>query len=136
MIESVKVLLWGYVAEPTQLSVRALKVDASFDEVAASETQEQGDLDGVNLTDGLVVDGYHHFLIEHLSQGVRVKFDQHVRRISHSSEGVTVRTADGQMYEADYVIVTAPIGVLQRSEEEGVSRRPARIQWTVKSRWS
>ena len=68
-----------------------------------------------------MVDGYHHFLIEHLSQGVQVVLDQPVRRICHTSEGVTMQTADGQLREADYVIITAPIGVLQRGEDEGVA---------------
>ena len=36
VIESLKVLLWGYVADPRSLSVRALKVDASFDAAAAA----------------------------------------------------------------------------------------------------
>jgi hypothetical protein len=76
-----QVLLWGYVAETSNLSVRALKVDASYDAVAASEITEsgQGDLDGVNLSDGLVVDGYHDFLIDHLGKDIHVLLNQTVR---------------------------------------------------------
>lgn len=36
-----------------------------------------------------------------------------VREIQQSKNGVTVKTEDGSEYEANYVIVSASIGVLQ-----------------------
>jgi polyamine oxidase len=36
-----------------------------------------------------------------------------VREISYSSTGVTVKTEDNSTYQADYVMVSASLGVLQ-----------------------
>ena len=59
LVDSFKVILWSYVAPTSALSMRALKVEAKVDEIAAAEQgTEQGQLAGVNLADGLVVDGY------------------------------------------------------------------------------
>jgi polyamine oxidase len=38
---------------------------------------------------------------------------QVVREISYSSTGVTVKTEDNSTYQADYVMVSASLGVLQ-----------------------
>ena len=39
--------------------------------------------------------------------------------VTHSDEGVSVETADGKTHEADYVILTVPLGVLKRDETAG-----------------
>jgi polyamine oxidase len=38
---------------------------------------------------------------------------QVVREISYSGTGVTVKTEDGKVYTADYVMVSTSVGVLQ-----------------------
>ncbi|CAN1787768.1 Polyamine oxidase 1 [Linum perenne] len=43
----------------------------------------------------------------------RLKLNQVVREIQHSRNGVTVTTEDGCVYEANYVILSVSIGVLQ-----------------------
>ncbi|CAN0917315.1 Polyamine oxidase 1, partial [Linum grandiflorum] len=43
----------------------------------------------------------------------RLKLNQVVREIQHSRDGVTVKTEDGCVYEANYVILSVSIGVLQ-----------------------
>ncbi|CAL1361532.1 unnamed protein product [Linum trigynum] len=43
----------------------------------------------------------------------RLKLNEVVREIQHSRNGVIVKTEDGRIYEANYVIVSASIGVLQ-----------------------
>ncbi|KAE8701619.1 Polyamine oxidase 1 [Hibiscus syriacus] len=43
----------------------------------------------------------------------RLKLNKVVRELQHSRNGVTVKTEDGCVYEADYVILSASIGVLQ-----------------------
>lgn len=40
-------------------------------------------------------------------------FGQVVRELQHSRNGVTVMTEDGYVYEANYVILSVSIGVLQ-----------------------
>lgn len=40
-------------------------------------------------------------------------FMQVVREIQHSRTGVTVTTEDGYIYEANYVVLSVSIGVLQ-----------------------
>uniref|UniRef100_A0A0E0M0H1 Amine oxidase domain-containing protein n=1 Tax=Oryza punctata TaxID=4537 RepID=A0A0E0M0H1_ORYPU len=43
----------------------------------------------------------------------RLKLNKVVREISYSSTGVTVKTEDNSTYQADYVMVSASLGVLQ-----------------------
>ncbi|BFG20268.1 hypothetical protein CerSpe_065420 [Prunus speciosa] len=43
----------------------------------------------------------------------RLKFNKVVRELQHSRNGVTVMTEDGCVYEANYVILSVSIGVLQ-----------------------
>ncbi|KAK5811043.1 hypothetical protein PVK06_026362 [Gossypium arboreum] len=43
----------------------------------------------------------------------RLKLNKVVRELQHSRNGVTVKTEDGCVYEANYVILSASIGVLQ-----------------------
>ena len=124
-VESFKVLLWGYVATCSRLSMRALKMDAAFDEAAKVElATDDATGQNVNLSDGLVLDGYS-FLIEHLAASqegmseMDVVFDASVRTIEHDPDGVTLRLADGTSCRADMVIVAVPLGVLKRDAGEG-----------------
>ncbi|XP_073307272.1 polyamine oxidase 1 [Primulina huaijiensis] len=43
----------------------------------------------------------------------RLKLNKVVRELHHSRNGVVLRTEDGSIYEADYVILSVSIGVLQ-----------------------
>lgn len=43
----------------------------------------------------------------------RLKLNKVVRELQHSRNGVTVITEDGSVYEADYVVLSVSIGVLQ-----------------------
>ncbi|CAI0393810.1 unnamed protein product [Linum tenue] len=43
----------------------------------------------------------------------RLKLNEVVREVQHSRNGVIVKTEDGRIYEANYVIMSASIGVLQ-----------------------
>ncbi|KAK4424954.1 Polyamine oxidase 1 [Sesamum alatum] len=67
--------------------------------------------------------GYEHLLYKmaetflFTSQGkildTRLKLNKVVRELQHSRNGVLVKTEDGCIYEAQYVILSASIGVLQ-----------------------
>ena len=129
MIESFKVIIWSYVAPCALLSMRALKVEAKVDEIAAAEQgTAEGQLAGINLKDGLVVQGYD-FLVHHLSGGggdgdgnippLEVHYDTRVARIEHDATGATLLFGDGTSMRADMVLTTVPLGVLKRSAAEG-----------------
>ncbi|WP_375448377.1 flavin monoamine oxidase family protein [uncultured Fibrella sp.] len=64
--------------------------------------------------DQLVTGGYVT-LVRQLLAGIDVRLKTVVRAIRQSATGVTVET-DQQVFEADQVIVTVPLGVLQRAD--------------------
>eukprot|EP00927_Polykrikos_kofoidii_P049589 TRINITY_DN43632_c0_g1_i1.p1 TRINITY_DN43632_c0_g1~~TRINITY_DN43632_c0_g1_i1.p1 ORF type:complete len:584 (+),score=64.19 TRINITY_DN43632_c0_g1_i1:189-1754(+) len=79
----------------------------------------------------LLVTGGYHFLTKHLSQGVRFELNKTVREVevvpSSKSWGgpVHVRTSDGLLYTARYVICTVPLGVLKgRSNQTSIVWKP------------
>jgi monoamine oxidase len=53
-------------------------------------------------------------LVAHLAQGVDIRLGQEVRQISNRPDGVTVTTAGGQVFQAQRLCCTVPLGVLQR----------------------
>ena len=126
LVESFKVLLWGYVADCSRLSTRSLKMDAAYDEAARAElhttkddsvqraserraaagsrhaaaahaADDDGD-EAINLTDGLVVDGYD-FLVKHFAAPavglpeLDVSYGVAARTVEHDQTGVTIRLA-------------------------------------------
>ena len=73
------------------------------------------------VVDRLVVDGYHTFLIDYLS----AKLDECITRNtivkqveSRDGGACAVTTDDGSVHEADFVVVTLPLGVLKNKSEK------------------
>ncbi|XP_027354836.1 polyamine oxidase 1-like [Abrus precatorius] len=60
----------------------------------------------------------------------RLKFNQVVRELQHSKSGVTVITEDGCSYEANYVILSVSIGVLQ---SDLIAFNPPLPKWKVEA---
>ncbi|XVE74205.1 hypothetical protein DITRI_Ditri11bG0180000 [Diplodiscus trichospermus] len=60
----------------------------------------------------------------------RLKLNKVVRELQHSRNGVTVKTEDGCIYEANYVILSASIGVLQ---SDLISFRPPLPRWKTEA---
>ncbi|KAE8727471.1 Polyamine oxidase 1 [Hibiscus syriacus] len=60
----------------------------------------------------------------------RLKLNKVVRELQHSRNGVTVKTEDGCVYEADYVILSASIGVLQ---SDLIFFRPPLPRWKTEA---
>jgi lysine-specific histone demethylase 1 len=60
----------------------------------------------------LLRDGYSS-IARKLSEGIDLKTKAVVEHIQYSSSGVKVQTQDGNVYEADYAVVTLPLGVLK-----------------------
>ncbi|XP_058006923.1 polyamine oxidase 1 isoform X1 [Hevea brasiliensis] len=60
----------------------------------------------------------------------RLKLNKVVREIQHSRNGVIVKTEDGSVYEANYVILSVSIGVLQ---SDLISFRPPLPRWKTEA---
>lgn len=92
----------------------------------------------VDLSDGLVVGGYHDLVIARAAEGLTVRTGQRVMSIAvgdgaspSASEDCSwhdtcrVTTQSGEVIESDYVVVALPLGVLQsRSERSAVTFKP------------
>ncbi|XP_010547285.1 PREDICTED: polyamine oxidase 1 [Tarenaya hassleriana] len=84
--------------------------------------------------------GYEHLLYKmaeeflYTSEGKildnRLKFNRVVREVQHSRNGVVVKTEDGSVYEANYLIVSASIGVLQSNL---ISFKPSLPRWKTEA---
>ncbi|KAK9015489.1 hypothetical protein V6N11_006594 [Hibiscus sabdariffa] len=60
----------------------------------------------------------------------RLKLNKVVRELQHSRNGVTVKTEDGCIYEASYVVLSASIGVLQ---SDLICFRPPLPRWKTEA---
>ncbi|XP_066352074.1 lysine-specific histone demethylase 1 homolog 2-like [Miscanthus floridulus] len=57
--------------------------------------------------------GGNYRLIHALSDGVPVLYEKKVSRIEHGGDGVSVTVEEGQIFQADMVLCTVPLGVLK-----------------------
>ena len=77
----------------------------------------------MDWSDGLVVGGYS-FLVHHLkgeietSSSCRVEMRCVVKSVTEHANKTIVKTADGRVFDADFVVVTLPLAVLQGKHEE------------------
>ncbi|MCS6835791.1 MAG: FAD-dependent oxidoreductase [Anaerolineae bacterium] len=69
--------------------------------------------EGDGTGDWRVVEGYSA-LARAMADGLDVRLNSIVQRIAWDADGVEVTTQDGAIYEATKLIVTLPLGVLQR----------------------
>ncbi|XP_043690919.1 polyamine oxidase 1-like [Telopea speciosissima] len=60
----------------------------------------------------------------------RLQLNKVVRELQHSRDGVTVKTEDGCVYEANYVILSVSVGVLQ---SDLISFRPPLPKWKTEA---
>ena len=81
-------------------------------------------------TDHIVVDGYHDFLVKHLlGDSTDIQTNTVVKRVESLPGKCVVSTSDQKEYEADYVVVTLPVGVLKgKSEESRIHFHPSLSQ--------
>jgi len=52
-------------------------------------------------------------LTEFLASDLDIRLNQVVEQVSYDANGTSIRTQDGQTYQADYTLVTVPLGVLK-----------------------
>lgn len=81
----------------------------STKEISAQTVDDNEEFSGADV---LFPQGYAQ-IPHYLAQGLDLRLGQIVSSIYYGSTGVTVKTQD-QTYQADYVIVTLPLGVLKR----------------------
>jgi len=86
--------VWEYAAELNQLSL------LHFDPDPASDPED------------LAVGGGYDRIVEHLSRGLDIRFEQEVSRIEYDEKRVRV-FAGPDRFEADLAVVTLPLGVLK-----------------------
>jgi hypothetical protein len=84
-------------AETSELSLKC------YDEIRKFDGEEHVFLEGFQT------------VIKVLSQGVDIELSKVVNQINYTTDQVKVLTSDGCEYQADKVIITVPIGVLQSS---------------------
>ena len=90
-----------------------IEVGADLNQMSLKYFDEDEAFSGSDL---LLKPGYSS-LIDGLSQGLDIRFNQLVRGISWNSSGVGVTTESG-VFDADRVVITLPLGVLKRGEIE------------------
>jgi monoamine oxidase len=73
-----------------------------------------------------ILDGYSR-LIEYQAQGLDIRLNTIVKHIDWSGEGVRVETDNGK-FEADNIVITLPVGVLQSGTIEFNPALPAEKQ--------
>ncbi|MDX1911699.1 MAG: NAD(P)/FAD-dependent oxidoreductase [Saprospiraceae bacterium] len=77
----------------------------------------------------IAVNGYDT-IARHLAAGLTVQLNQRVERVDYSGEKLKV-THNGAVSEADYVLVTVPLGVLKNNRIEFVPALPADKQTAI-----
>lgn len=84
---------------------------------------EDGELELSKLNDSdikFVNSGWLDFFDTHVVPEItdRISYNTHVVKIEHGSDGVQLSDGQGTVYDADRVIVTVPLKILQRGEVE------------------
>jgi len=99
---------------------------ARLEEVSARYSNEYKENSG---GDHLVVGGYDT-IAHHLAKGLDIKTNVAVHKVDHSGPRIRIETNHGTL-EADRVVVTAPLGVLQARKIAFVPALPDRKQTAI-----
>lgn len=108
----------GYQGTPRRRTRWALEM--TYAGLAAPETLQSatalvgdaGPSDGIGGGDNLPVGGYRE-LVASLAEGLDVRLETPVERVTYTESAVLVETADGELLDGSHVIVTVPSGVLK-----------------------
>jgi monoamine oxidase len=79
--------------------------------------------------DDFFVTGGYHNIIHHILEGIDVRLNHAVREIRNNVDKTEVVT-DQQVFEADFVIVTVPISILQKQQ---ILFTPSLPDWKIRS---
>jgi monoamine oxidase len=89
--------------------------NAAGDDIARLSAQAAyEDMTDTSAGDGdfRILEGYDRLPVS-LAEGLDIRLNTVVTRIDWAGDGVRVQTADGQVFPADRVLITVPLGVLQ-----------------------
>jgi monoamine oxidase len=86
------------------------EVGTDMRNISTWEYEEESDMKG---GDKIVLDGYDA-VITHLAKDLDIQLNKVVIKVEDTGNGVKIYTKDNQVYEANEVIVTVPLGVLQK----------------------
>lgn len=108
--------------------------------LSAFVTFDLGDLDKVSslyYDEGEEFGGDEHFIVDgydkipqFLAQGLDVKLNERISKIDYSQSKIKI-TSDKGVYEADYVIVSVPLGVLKNKSIEFSPALPTAKQTAI-----
>lgn len=79
--------------------------------------------------DVIITNGYDA-IADHLSAGQEIRLNERVTAIDHSGEKVNVQTDAGN-YEANYVVVTVPLGILKQNKVTFIPALPQAKQQAI-----
>lgn len=112
-------------APPSTLSADNLHLQETFEDFGNHEMMAVVHESGFDE----VVNGLRRSFMD--DKDDQIVFNARVTRIEHNDNGVKVFTSDGNEYDADYVIVTFSLGVLQHREVEFVPALPFKKQLAI-----
>lgn len=95
-------------------------------ELSAQTLDDNEEFDGADV---LFPQGYAQ-IPNYLAQGLDIHLGQIVSKVTYTNTGVTVKTQN-QTYQADYVIITVPLGVLKRKAIQFNPPLPANKQAAI-----
>lgn len=95
-------------------------------ELSAQTFEDNEEFSGADV---LFPQGYEQ-IPTYLAQGLDLRLGQIVSKISYNATGVSVKTQD-QLYNADYAIITVPLGVLKRQTIQFSPALPATKQAAI-----
>ncbi len=87
--------------------------------------REYETLEGPNMP----VPGGYQALAEILGQGVDIRYNHTVTAINYGPHGVSVHCSNGSVFDANCVIVTTSLGVLQSQHEQLFNPPLPEVRW-------
>lgn len=98
--------LWNYMLSAY------LEFDTGAD-IAALSSNEFDDDENFNGEDVIITNGYDK-ITQYLSLGINIIFNEKVSSINYNGASISI-TTNTKNYEADYVLITVPLGVLKNN---------------------
>lgn len=68
------------------------------------------------IGDDVIIPGGYSQIVDYLAEGLDIRLNHVVKWVEYSKEDVTIKTTDGQVFDADRAVITVPIGVLKAGD--------------------
>lgn len=104
----------GFTAEQLQYTRRSWgnATSEALEHISAASALINMEDDSGGSGDFRVLDGYDR-IHQHLAEGMDIRFNTVVEAVEWQQGAVTLHTSSGETYQAEHVIITLPLGVLQ-----------------------